>query len=148
MAHLPRTPDTALYKILKKHDKRLPATPIYQFYRKRLYQQHWVQGDYSRMFVKLSAVHSALRGDQSGKQDKGAAQGFVRSTKKYWIRGEDVTAVKYAILQHLPVFQMKIEELKGDSQLTNSVYLDNDRYAGGPSTVAAMTVAPPRPPPR
>lgn len=116
---------TALYKILKKHDKYLPATPIYQFYRKRMYQQHWVQGDYSRMFVKLSAIHSTLRGDKAGVQDKGASQGFVRSTKKYWVKAEDVSSVKLALSQHLPVFQMKLDELRGDSQLTNSVYLDN-----------------------
>ncbi len=53
-------------------------------------------------------------------------QAFTRSTKKYWIRTEDVTTVKHFILQHLPVFQLKQEELPGDSQLTNSVYLDNE----------------------
>jgi SPX domain protein involved in polyphosphate accumulation len=31
-------------------------------------------------------------------------QGFVRSTTKYWVRAEDVSNVKYHILQHLPVF--------------------------------------------
>lgn len=32
------------------------------------------------------------------------AQGFVRSTTKYWVRTTDVSAVKHHILQHLPVF--------------------------------------------
>ena len=35
-----------------------------------------------------------------------------------------MTAVKAAVMRHLPVFQFK--ELPGDSQLCNSVYLDNE----------------------
>ena len=33
--------------------------------------------------------------------------------------------MKHAILQHLPVFQFNAAESVGDSQMTNSVYLDN-----------------------
>ena len=53
-------------------------------------------------------------------------QGFVRSTTKYWVRTTDVSAVKHHVLQHLPVFQYNVgDENQQDSQLINSVYLDN-----------------------
>jgi SPX domain protein involved in polyphosphate accumulation len=53
-------------------------------------------------------------------------QGFVRSTTKYWVRAEDVSVVKYHILQHLPVFQHDKDNFAGDAQLINSVYFDNE----------------------
>jgi SPX domain protein involved in polyphosphate accumulation len=56
----------------------------------------------------------------------GALQGFVRSTTKYWVRAEDVSNVKYHILQHLPVFQFDKDDFAGDAQLINSVYFDNE----------------------
>ena len=52
---------------------------------------------------------------------------FVRKTTKYWIRTPDISRLKHTVLQHLPVFQINLDSLHGDSQLTNSVYLDNDR---------------------
>lgn len=53
------------------------------------------------------------------------AQGFVRSTTKYWVRNEDVSTVKHHILQHVPVFQFDTNNFAGDAQLVNSVYMDN-----------------------
>lgn len=53
-------------------------------------------------------------------------QGFVRSTTKYWVPAEDVSSVKYHILQHLPVFQFEKDDFAGDAQLINSVYFDNE----------------------
>jgi SPX domain protein involved in polyphosphate accumulation len=55
-------------------------------------------------------------------------QGFVRSTTKYWVRQPNISEVKYAVLQHLPVFQFNVnpdKEFPTDAQLINSVYLDN-----------------------
>ena len=49
----------------------------------------------------------------------------MRSTTKYWVRTTDVSTVKHHILQHLPVFQFNTEEDGQDSQLINSVYMDN-----------------------
>lgn len=43
-------------------------------------------------------------------------QGFVRSTTKYWVRAEDVSNVKYHILQHLPVFQHDKDKFGGGFQ--------------------------------
>ncbi len=53
----------------------------------------------------LSNIYSKLRGDVSGVKNEDSAQGFVRSTTKYWVRTTDISAVKHHILQHLPVFQ-------------------------------------------
>jgi SPX domain protein involved in polyphosphate accumulation/uncharacterized membrane protein YidH (DUF202 family) len=135
------------HKILKKHDKNLPHAPCQQFYVAHLHHQPWVQGNYSGLLVQLSSVYAALRGDASGTKNEDASQGFVRSTTKYWVRTADVSAVKHAILQHLPVFQYNAPPVAGsgsgggagpsgagevsdapdpgDAQLINSTYLDN-----------------------
>eukprot|EP00197_Chlamydomonas_leiostraca_P000109 CAMPEP_0202888524 /NCGR_PEP_ID=MMETSP1391-20130828/43232_1 /ASSEMBLY_ACC=CAM_ASM_000867 /TAXON_ID=1034604 /ORGANISM="Chlamydomonas leiostraca, Strain SAG 11-49" /LENGTH=704 /DNA_ID=CAMNT_0049571829 /DNA_START=1666 /DNA_END=3777 /DNA_ORIENTATION=+ len=113
------------HKILKKHDKCLPHAPCRQFYIAHLHQQPWVQGNYSDLLVSLSQVYSKLRGDTTGTKNEDAAQGFTRSTTKYWVRNEDVSTVKHHVLQHLPVFQFDKDNFAGDAQLINSVYLDN-----------------------
>jgi len=115
------------HKILKKHDKNSPAHACKQFYINRMHNQAWVRGDYSDVVVRLSSVYSALRNDQSAEENKDASQSFLRSTTKYWVRTEDVSKVKYAILKHLPVFLQKTSTGESDSQLTNSVYFDNDQ---------------------
>lgn len=63
------------------------------------------QGNFSDFLVMLSNIYSKLRGDVSGVKNEDSAQGFVRSTTKYWVRTTDISAVKHHILQHLPVFQ-------------------------------------------
>lgn len=113
------------HKILKKHDKMLPHSPCRQFYISHLHNQPWVQGNYSDLLVALSTVYSDLRGDAPAGQADEAAEGFVRSTTKYWVRMSDVSTVKHHILQHLPVYQHNKEGFSGDAQLINSVYLDN-----------------------
>ena len=52
---------------------------------------------------------------------------FVRATTKYWVRSEDLSAVKLEIGKHLPVLLCggKGEGIMPDSQLVNSVYLDS-----------------------
>ena len=54
-------------------------------------------------------------------------QSFVRATTKYWVRNDDLSAVKLAISKHLPVLLQggKAEGSGKDSQLVNSVYLDS-----------------------
>jgi len=115
------------HKILKKHDKNSPAHQCKQFYINRIHNQAWVRGDYSDVVVKLSSIYSALRQDHTAEENKDASQSFLRSTTKYWVRTEDVSKVKYAVLKHLPVFLQKTATGESDSQLTNSVYFDNDQ---------------------
>ena len=115
------------HKILKKHDKHCPSAPCKTFYVNRMHSQAWVRGDYSDVVVRLSAIYSALRNDQVAQENTDASQSFLRSTTKYWVKTEDVSKVKYAVLRNLPVFLQKTSTGETDSQLTNSVYLDNDQ---------------------
>jgi len=120
---------TAFRKILKKHDKNLP-NPCSAFYIGRLHQQGWVRGDYSDVIVNISNVYSAIRGDTSKEDSKGAAQNFLRKTTKYWVRPEFVTAIKYVVSQRLPVSlfaTVNKNAFESDAQLVNSVYLDNSQ---------------------
>jgi SPX domain protein involved in polyphosphate accumulation len=52
----------------------------------------------------------------------------VRSTTKYWVHTEHVSAVKLIVLQHLPVFLQESMQGETDAQLVNSVYLDNRSF--------------------
>jgi len=116
------------HKILKKHDKNLPNNPCKAFYVNRLHSQAWVRGDYSDIVVCLSDIYASLRDDHVAEDNtKDASQSFARSTTKYWVKTEDVSRVKYAVLRHLPVFLQKTSTGESDSQFTNSVYLDNDQ---------------------
>ena len=115
------------HKILKKHDKNSPSHACKQFYITRMHNQAWVRGDYSDVVVGLSGIYSALRNDHAAEENTDASQSFSRSTTKYWVRTEDVSKVKYAILKHLPVFLQKTSTGESDSQLVNSVYFDNDQ---------------------
>ena len=129
------------HKILKKHDKYCPATPCKTFYINRMHSQAWVRGDYSDVVVRLSAIYSALRKDHTAEEKADQSQSFLRTTTKYWVKTEDVSRVKYAILRNLPVFLQKSSTGDSDSQLTNSVYLDNDQlelYPGGFSCITTL----------
>jgi SPX domain protein involved in polyphosphate accumulation len=116
------------HKILKKHDKQMPESfACKNFYVGKLHTENWVKGDYSDVLVQLSRIHSKMRQDKAAAANHDAAQAFVRTTTKYWVKTEDVSRVKYNLLQHLPVFLQEGSAPGSDSQLTNSVYLDNGR---------------------
>jgi len=130
---------TGFHKILKKHDKRLPNA-CKSFYIARLHEQGWVKGDYSGMIVTMSQMLSYLRGeddedddvDEEDEEEKGEGGGgeeerqdFIRTTTKYWVATEDVSEVKCIVMQHLPVLLQQTMEGTSDSQLVNSIYLDN-----------------------
>ena len=126
---------TAVRKVLKKHDKVLPQRPIKAFYMARMHDMRWVRSDYSDVVVRLSRLYAENAGGggahppRAGNVDE---QSFVRATTKYWVRNEDLSAVKLALSRHLPVLVRG--GLRGgrgapgaakDSQLVNSVYLDS-----------------------
>jgi SPX domain protein involved in polyphosphate accumulation len=58
-----------------------------------------VSQDNSNLFVRLSNIHSALRGDIAGEKNEDGAQEFVRKTTKYWIHKKDISSVKHLVLQ-------------------------------------------------
>ncbi|KAI8103362.1 hypothetical protein M9435_004701 [Picochlorum sp. BPE23] len=113
------------HKILKKHDKQLPHSPCRQFYISHLHNQPWVQGSYADLLVTLGKVYAEIRGDVVESQPVDTSSVEVRSSTKYWISMADVSKVKHLVLPHLPVYQFDENEYTGDSQLVNSVYLDN-----------------------
>ena len=54
-----------------------------------------------------------------------SAHKMLKSRTKYWVDVRHISKVKHMILPHLPVYQFDENEYTGDSQLVNSVYLDN-----------------------
>ena len=58
------------------------------------------------------------------KGDKAPTLSFVRKTTKYWVQVRDMAELKKRVGDDLPAFQFN-QNLEGDSQLCNSVYLDN-----------------------
>mmetsp|Transcript_25168 Transcript_25168/g.78529 ORF Transcript_25168/g.78529 Transcript_25168/m.78529 type:complete len:691 (+) Transcript_25168:637-2709(+) len=117
---------TAVRKMLKKHDKVLPQRPIAAFYTARLHDMRWIQTDYSSVLVRLSRLYES-KAEQPEATDWGGVTAFVRATTKYWVRSEDLSAVKLEIGKHLPVLLCggKGDGVMPDSQLVNSVYLDS-----------------------
>eukprot|EP00978_Attheya_sp_CCMP212_P033601 scaffold136479_cov40-Attheya_sp.AAC.2 len=109
-----------------------------------MHAQAWVRGDYSDVVVRMSQIYTTLRDGEDSSSSSSIpsppppqeptananATGAVQqsSIAKYWIKTEDVSRVKYAVLRHLPVMLQKKDGSNGqqvDSVLTNSVYLDN-----------------------
>ena len=115
------------HKILKKHDKYIPSNPCKSFYINRMHNQSWVRGDYSDLVVRLSSIYSRIREDKVSGEEDGLDKKFLTKTKRYWVKTEDVSRVKYQVLKHLPVFLLKTATGERDSQLTNSVHFDNDQ---------------------
>jgi len=70
----------------------------------------------------MSTIYSRLRGDNEEGVRLNEA-GVRKSRTVYWVRNEDLTKVKYILLQHLPIADCG--EGKTDSRLMTSVYLDN-----------------------
>ena len=235
----------ACYKILKKHDKLIPATVCCRYYLERLHQQPWIRNDHSAVFVvqmadlfsKLrgvgnvvvggglsppgsgsttgpgigtvtaadanavaatlprlglnatnggtavaatirnggaaptpggvlgappvasggvsvlfgrlpgpasppaataatvtAAAHTAAQG--SGPKGGPGVQDFVRTTRKYWVATEDVSGVKQAIGQHLPVFLVEREKSKTKNRNMNGSMWKRDGDVGGDPTAA------------
>ena len=122
---------TAVRKLLKKHDKVLPERPCAAFYTARMHDMRWVRNDYSDVVVRLSRLYAArapAAAPADGPRGVVDERSFVRATTKYWVRSDDLSAVKLAISRHLPVLVSGGRVTEGeskDSQLVNSVYLDS-----------------------
>ena len=95
----------------------------------QLYNYTWKQSDCSNVFVRISNLYNNLRKmtvENKSINTPSAHQNFIRSTTKYWVDIENVSTVKYFILEHLPVLLQKNMSGDTDSQLTNSIYFDNE----------------------
>lgn len=138
---------TAVRKLLKKHDKVLPNLPsIKAFYIARMHDMRWVRNDYSDVVVRLSRLYAKVEAarlstesdleEQKEQHKQYDEHSFVRTTYKFWVKPDDVSAVKLAISKHLPVYLQPgmtssstgsgfKSHTEKDSQLVNSVYLDS-----------------------
>jgi len=95
----------------------------------QIYNKTWKRSDCSNIFVNISNLYNKLRKmthENKTIHKHSVHQHFIRSTTKYWIDVENVSAVKYFILQYLPVLLQKNMSGDRDSQLTNSIYFDNE----------------------
>lgn len=126
---------TSFVKILKKHDKRtdfmLKPTFMLRLNSKPLYLEN-VDSLVYRLSKLYDKIRSRLSGDTGLDMGEDAssliastAQTFVRKTSKYWVHAENVTAVKCAVLKHLPVLIFPTKRRKIDLAVS-SVYLDDD----------------------
>ena len=85
--------------------------------------------DYSDVVVRLSRLYAArapAAAPADGPRGVVDERSFVRATTKYWVRSDDLSAVKLAISRHLPVLVSGGRVTEGESkasQLLNSVYL-------------------------
>jgi hypothetical protein len=62
----------------------------------------------SDLFEKLRPrVYKKSAAQGNGPEGGPGAQNFVRTTRKYWVSTEDVSTVKQALAEHLPVFLME-----------------------------------------
>ena len=68
---------------------------------------------------------ASVGGDDDGMPRVLSAHKMLKSRTKYWVDVRHISKVKHMILPHLPVYQFDENEYTGDSQLVNSVYLDN-----------------------
>ena len=111
---------TAILKIAKKYDRLLGQQTI-PWVTARLRQQSFFTTRLDGFLVALSDVYARVRAVAPRLLGEGAAaatppasarggggvwrppESFERSTAKYWVRAEDVTRLKTAIIRHLPV---------------------------------------------
>eukprot|EP00002_Diphylleia_rotans_P018411 TRINITY_DN3566_c0_g1_i1.p1 TRINITY_DN3566_c0_g1~~TRINITY_DN3566_c0_g1_i1.p1 ORF type:complete len:683 (+),score=176.17 TRINITY_DN3566_c0_g1_i1:51-2099(+) len=115
---------TGFVKILKKHDKHSP-TKFMQIYMVRLWKEPFLTDKLDRVLVSLSRLHTKLRREPiSPEIERSAApESFVRRTRKFWVRLEDVTPLKVMILKSLPILHG--DDPNSDLEMVSSVYFDN-----------------------
>ena len=110
---------TAVRKLLKKHDKVLPERPCAAFYTACMHDMRWVRNDYSDVVVRLSRLYAArapAAAPADGPRGVVDERSFVRATTKYWVRSDDLSAVKLAISRHLPVLVSGGRVTEGESK--------------------------------
>ena len=149
----------AIQKIIKKFDKRLQFDVAPWLNAQLMENEPFLKVNLDALLIALSDVFVKLNGFQkdflvmTGKSAGGddhkkgiSAQTFERKTTKYWVRSENLMAIKVAILKNLPVYLFDRKNADGetarprnflrdfgdvygsmsDSAPITSIYLDND----------------------
>ncbi|KAJ3097239.1 vacuolar transporter chaperone [Phlyctochytrium planicorne] len=120
---------TAIRKILKKHDKQT-TFKLNADFSIHLTAKPFFDLGYDNMIIRLSELWESVRelyGTDVSAKAKGPgvdSQNIVRKTTKYWVHPDNVMAVKLLVLKHLPVLLFK-KGVPNDPAL-NSIYFDND----------------------
>ncbi|KAJ3014160.1 vacuolar transporter chaperone [Thoreauomyces humboldtii] len=122
-----RINNTAVLKILKKHDKR-SGYSLRSVFLARIQNKGYNKDDFDPLLYSLSELWDEFRTRGSREKVEAPSGGgnFVRKTRKYWVHEDNVTAVKLHIMEHLPVLLFK-GDTEPDPAIT-SIYFDNDTF--------------------
>eukprot|EP00124_Ichthyophonus_hoferi_P000983 Ihof_evm15s43 gene=Ihof_evmTU15s43 len=123
---------TAFLKILKKHDK-ITSYKLKHTFLARLTNQPFYKENFDKIIVTLSSLYLALKPADTLSDGVpltvGEGMRVRQHTLKYWVHADNITAVKVAIMQNLPVQVYKKDPIhpKTYEINCNSVYYDNDQ---------------------
>lgn len=86
--------------------------------------------DYDPSVVKLSGLYEEVKTRGNPTQGDSAAGGgqanFVRQTTKYWVHPDNITELKLALAEHMPVLVFnKDKEVTPENSSITSIYYDN-----------------------
>ncbi|KAG4099204.1 hypothetical protein H8356DRAFT_1668621 [Neocallimastix lanati (nom. inval.)] len=115
-------------KILKKHD-RLTNYKIKSNYDEVL-KEYPFNVNFNKSIIKLSKLFAITNVDpfkNAKTNNNTGTEHFVRSTSKYWVHENNITAVKCSILKHLPVNIYNSKSENFNPGIT-SIYFDNDNF--------------------
>lgn len=145
----------AIQKIVKKFDKRLQFGVAPWFHAQLMENEAFLKVNLDALLIALSDTYEQLdkircqvadsAKDSQNKKEGISAQTFERNTTKYWVRAENLMAIKVAIIQNLPVYLFDRKAADGtrlkntlqdfneiygeivDSSPITSIYFDNDQ---------------------
>lgn len=102
-------------KIVKKHDKKFPEQKLWPFYMRHMGRVPWGQAGFREFWSLMSSVcgevhvappisvvHTDLKASYAPERAAPSTSGRIKSTFKYWVHPEDVGAILYQVLLHLP----------------------------------------------
>jgi len=115
-------------KILKKHDKLTPYN-IKSNYVEEL-KAFPFNLNFNELIIKLSKLFAITNVDpfkNAKTNNNTGTEHFIRSTSKYWVHKNNITAVKCSILKHLPVNIYNSKTGRFDPGIT-SIYFDNSNF--------------------
>eukprot|EP00742_Colponemidia_sp_Colp-10_P005749 GILJ01006144.1.p1 GENE.GILJ01006144.1~~GILJ01006144.1.p1 ORF type:complete len:1035 (-),score=198.45 GILJ01006144.1:482-3319(-) len=136
---------TGFLKLFKKSEKKLKGSSA--FLLNLLRRKKFSTLKFDGYILAIGDIHSMVREAQQASEPSGEVwdppSSFARKTTKYWVLPENVTAVKLAVVKHLPVLLFgsgekaadRLEEISKtgvrnvtDSSAISSVYVDSPDF--------------------
>ncbi|EJW03825.1 hypothetical protein EDEG_01883 [Edhazardia aedis USNM 41457] len=93
----------AFNKILKKHDRNTNFV-IRPMYKIKLREKFHEIDALDNLLYRISKIVLTSNEEIKDKDNKISTHTFIRKTNKYWVHKENITALKCAILNHLPIY--------------------------------------------